>query len=184
MHPHLIHGSLSPPKSLTQMASWSVQPFLQGLVLWQTDRLTDHTTQSVTIGCIYVHSTAIWPKNYSETKNLKKRNFYLKNKNRSEHPEQLCPQKQQTCCHKHIQQNWLWLLSWIQHLISTAEGIYYNIKIHRMFKLKLVKKTSCMLSTHPPWSTCSRLTVSTESTTRILSPCFACGTCISNSSRQ
>jgi len=29
----------------------------------QTDRLTDHTTRSVTIGRIYMHSTAMWPNN-------------------------------------------------------------------------------------------------------------------------
>jgi len=52
--PHLIHGSLGPPESWIQTASWSVQPFLQGLLVWQTDRQTDHATQSVTIGRIYV----------------------------------------------------------------------------------------------------------------------------------
>jgi len=28
----------------------------------QTDRPTDHATRSVTVGRIYVHSTAMWPK--------------------------------------------------------------------------------------------------------------------------
>jgi len=28
----------------------------------QTDRPTDHDTRSVTVGRIYVHSTAMWPK--------------------------------------------------------------------------------------------------------------------------
>ena len=37
----LIHGSLGPPKSTLQMVSQSVQPFLQGSRLWQTDRQTD-----------------------------------------------------------------------------------------------------------------------------------------------
>jgi len=36
--PHLIHGSLGPSESSTQRASRSVQPFLQGWLLWQTDR--------------------------------------------------------------------------------------------------------------------------------------------------
>jgi len=36
--PHLIHGSLGPPESSTQTASWSVQLFLQGSLLWQTNR--------------------------------------------------------------------------------------------------------------------------------------------------
>jgi len=39
---HLIHGSLGQPKSSTQMAYRSVQPFLQGSLVWQTNRLTDH----------------------------------------------------------------------------------------------------------------------------------------------
>jgi len=50
---HLIRGPLGPPKSSTQTASRSVQPFLQGSLVWQTDRptdrLTDHTTRSLTI---------------------------------------------------------------------------------------------------------------------------------------
>ena len=33
---------LGQPESWTQTASRSVQPFLQGSLLWQTDRLTDH----------------------------------------------------------------------------------------------------------------------------------------------
>jgi len=36
MDPHLIHGSLGPPESTTQMASLGVQPFLHGSRLWQT----------------------------------------------------------------------------------------------------------------------------------------------------
>ena len=52
---HLIHGSLGPPQSLTQMASRSVQPFLQGSLLWHTDRRTNHATRSVIIGRIYVY---------------------------------------------------------------------------------------------------------------------------------
>ena len=40
LDPHLKHGSLGPPESSssTQMASRSVQPFLQSSLLWQTDR--------------------------------------------------------------------------------------------------------------------------------------------------
>jgi len=52
--PHQIRGS-------TQTASRSVQPFLQGSLLWQTDWLADHATGSVTIGRIYVRSTAMRP---------------------------------------------------------------------------------------------------------------------------
>ena len=36
--PHLIHGSLGQPESSTQTASRSVQSFLQGSLVWQTDR--------------------------------------------------------------------------------------------------------------------------------------------------
>jgi len=52
LDPHLIHGSLGPPESSIQV----VQPFLQGSLVWQTDRLTDHATRSVTKGCIYIRS--------------------------------------------------------------------------------------------------------------------------------
>jgi len=61
--PHLICGSFSPPDLTTQTASRSVQPFLHGSRLWQTDRLTDHTTWSVRIGHIYVRRTAMRPNN-------------------------------------------------------------------------------------------------------------------------
>ena len=56
---NLIHGSLSPPESSTQTATRSLQPFLQGSLVWLTDRPTDHDTRSVTIGCMYVRSTAM-----------------------------------------------------------------------------------------------------------------------------
>jgi len=42
--PHLIHGSSGPLKSSTQTAARSVQPFLQGSLVWQTDRQTDRQT--------------------------------------------------------------------------------------------------------------------------------------------
>jgi len=54
---------LGPTVSFTQTASWAVQPFLQGSLLWQTDRQTDHPTRSVTIACIYVRSASMWPNN-------------------------------------------------------------------------------------------------------------------------
>ena len=60
LDPYLIHGFLGLPESSTQMASWSVQPFLQGSLVWltdrPTDRLTDHTARLVTIGRIYICS--------------------------------------------------------------------------------------------------------------------------------
>ena len=67
---HLIHGSLGSPESSTQTASRSVQPFLHGSLLWQTDRQTDHATQSVTIGRMYVRSTAMWANNTSTSDNV------------------------------------------------------------------------------------------------------------------
>ena len=54
LNPHLIHGSLGLPKSISQMASWSVEPFLDSSRSWQTDKLTDHDTPSVTKGRMYV----------------------------------------------------------------------------------------------------------------------------------
>jgi len=63
--PHLIHGSLGPPKSTTQKVSRLVQPFLQSSQPWETDRQTDHITVSVTVGCICVRSTAMRPNNRS-----------------------------------------------------------------------------------------------------------------------
>ena len=41
LDPHLMHGSPGPPESSTQTASRSVQPFLQGSLVWQTDWQTD-----------------------------------------------------------------------------------------------------------------------------------------------
>jgi len=52
-------GSLDPHEFTTQMTSWSVQPFLQGSWLWQTD----HAILSLTVGCIEVWRTAMRPKN-------------------------------------------------------------------------------------------------------------------------
>jgi len=47
LNPHPTHGPLGPPKSSTQTASRSVQPFLQGSLVWQTDRQTDRRCYSV-----------------------------------------------------------------------------------------------------------------------------------------
>ena len=44
LDPHLIHGSPGLPKSSTQTAARSVQPFLQGSLVWQTDRQTDRSS--------------------------------------------------------------------------------------------------------------------------------------------
>jgi len=61
--PPLIHGSLGPPESRTQMATWSFQPFLQG---WQSDRKTDRPRYSVRCGVImriyvgYGKASIVW----------------------------------------------------------------------------------------------------------------------------
>jgi len=60
---HLMRGSLDPPESSNRTASRSIKRFLHGSLVWQTDRPTDHATRSVTIGPIYVHSTAMRPNN-------------------------------------------------------------------------------------------------------------------------
>jgi len=46
--PHVIHSSLGPAESGTQMATWSFQPFLQGSLVWQTDKATDRPTDHAT----------------------------------------------------------------------------------------------------------------------------------------
>ena len=51
------------PQGSTQTASRSVQPFLQGSLVRQTDR--PRYTRSVTIGRTYVRSTAMRPNNNS-----------------------------------------------------------------------------------------------------------------------
>ena len=53
--PQLIHSSLSTPEFTcqNQMASCSVQPFFAGLMVI-TDRLTDHATPYVAMGCIWL----------------------------------------------------------------------------------------------------------------------------------
>jgi len=45
---------LGPTRVHKQTASRSVQPFQQGSRSWQTDRVADHATPSVVLGCIYI----------------------------------------------------------------------------------------------------------------------------------
>jgi len=59
VQPHVIHASLGPPESKSQMSSQLVQPFLQGSLLWLTHQMTDHAAWSVTIRHVYVRSTAM-----------------------------------------------------------------------------------------------------------------------------
>jgi len=54
---YLIRASLGPPV-LNANGISIVQPFLQGSLVWQTDRQI-HATRSVTTGRIYVHITAM-----------------------------------------------------------------------------------------------------------------------------
>ena len=64
LDPNLIHGSPGLPKSSTQTASpigAAVFAGLTSVTVRQTDRPTDHATRSVTIGRIYVRSTAMRP---------------------------------------------------------------------------------------------------------------------------
>jgi len=49
---HVIHGSLGPPESGAQMATWLLQPFFQDSLVWQTDRGTDRPGYSVRCGVI------------------------------------------------------------------------------------------------------------------------------------
>ena len=47
---HLIYSSSGPLESTSQTSTRSVQPYLQGSQSLQTDKRTDHATQSVAIG--------------------------------------------------------------------------------------------------------------------------------------
>jgi len=51
---HLIHRSLGPPESTSQIALQLVQQFLQGSWSLQTDRPTDHASLSVVTGSTYL----------------------------------------------------------------------------------------------------------------------------------
>ena len=70
LDPHVIHGSLDPSESSTQTASRSVQLFLQGSLVWQTDQPTDHATRSVTVCRIYICRTALQPNNNTFIRNF------------------------------------------------------------------------------------------------------------------
>ena len=64
------NASLDPSQSTSQTASQSVQPFLNSTAHdcnRPTDRMTDYATLSVTVGHIYVCSTAMQPKNLKYT---------------------------------------------------------------------------------------------------------------------
>jgi len=59
--PCLIHGSLGPPHSSAETASWSVQPFLQGSIATVAYRPTDRARYSVCNNRPHLHSSAMRP---------------------------------------------------------------------------------------------------------------------------
>ena len=59
LDPHLIHASLGSPKSSTQIVTGMVQPFLQGSLVWQTDRRTDRPHYSVGNNRPHLNSTHV-----------------------------------------------------------------------------------------------------------------------------
>ena len=58
---------LGPTRAKSQTASRSAQPILQSSLVWKTQ--TDHATRTVTTGRIHVHSTVMWPNNYTINSN-------------------------------------------------------------------------------------------------------------------
>ena len=58
LDPHLIRGSLGPKSRQPKWHLDRLSRFFAELIS-VTDRLTDHTTRSVMIGCIYIRSTAM-----------------------------------------------------------------------------------------------------------------------------
>jgi len=69
--PHLIHGSLGPSESTTQMASRSVQPFLYGSRMWPTDTHTDRLKLHLQKEATSLHSVRVMWLNNKVTLNGK-----------------------------------------------------------------------------------------------------------------
>ena len=67
--PYLIHGSLGPLEYTLHSASRSVQPCLQGLRTWPTDRHTDWPRYSVCSNRPHQAIAAMRPKNWPKSKN-------------------------------------------------------------------------------------------------------------------
>ena len=63
---HLIHGSLGPFKSTSQIASRSVNPFLQASQSLQTDRQTDRPRYSICSNRLHLASAVMWPNNMTK----------------------------------------------------------------------------------------------------------------------
>jgi len=81
--PHVIRGSLGPPDSGTQMVTWSFQPFLQGSLVWHTDRATERGTDrprySVQCDVIMRNYVGYGKANNFATINLLSRHVYVQN---------------------------------------------------------------------------------------------------------
>ena len=77
--PHLTHASLDPPESVHPNGS-AVFAGLAVVMDGPTDRQTEHATPSVTIGRIYVRSTATRPKNTVVTGNITEQGKYKRTK--------------------------------------------------------------------------------------------------------
>jgi len=79
--PHVIRSSLGPPESGTQMVTLSFQPFLQGSLLWHTDRATERPTDrprySVRCGVIMHNYVGYGKANNFATINLLSRHVYV-----------------------------------------------------------------------------------------------------------
>ena len=79
--PHVIRGSLGPSESGTQMVTWSFQPFLQGSLVWHTDRATERATDrpcySVQCGVIMHNYVGCGKANNFTTINLLSRHVYV-----------------------------------------------------------------------------------------------------------
>jgi len=69
--PHLIHGSVGPSESTTQMASRSVQPFLYGSRMWPTDTHTDRLKLHLQKEATSLHSVRVMWLNNKVTLNGK-----------------------------------------------------------------------------------------------------------------
>jgi len=79
--PNLIHSSLGPPESSTQTASQSLQPFLQGSLVWQTDR-PHYSVSNNRPPFVYVVQ-AMWPNNNKNNNNNNNEQHICTVKNKS-----------------------------------------------------------------------------------------------------
>jgi len=77
--PHVLHGSLGPPESGTQMVTWSFQPFLQGSLVWHTDTATDRPRYSVRCSVIMCNYVGYCKANNFATINLLSCHVYVQN---------------------------------------------------------------------------------------------------------